>query len=65
MYYIGRPINGISLNGREYILDADDNVMKFKSKQDACDFLHANGATEEIIEAEGIEILDEDELPIE
>ena len=39
---IGRPINGISLNGDEYLLDSDNNVMKFDCIQAAKDFLLEN-----------------------
>jgi len=40
---VGRPINGISLNGDEFLLDEDDNVLQFHSKDDAYQFLRDNG----------------------
>ena len=44
-FIIGRPINGISLNGLEYVLDAPDgNVMEFESEAKAQEFCLNNGA---------------------
>ena len=40
---ISRAINGISLNGDEYLLDDDGEVMQFKNGEDALTFLNANG----------------------
>jgi len=40
---IGRPINGISLNGLEYLLDKDNKELEFKDKQAAKDYLRGNG----------------------
>lgn len=40
---IGRPINGISINGDEYLLDDDNNLMEFESKKAAQDFLKKHG----------------------
>ena len=39
---IGRPINGISINGLEYLMN-DDNTdyMMFKDKREAMDFLNS------------------------
>ena len=59
-YVIGRPINGICLNGREYVLDDNDKVLKFTTEEEAKKYLKDNGVTEEIIEDEGIEILNEE-----
>lgn len=36
---IGRPINGISINGLEYLLDCEDEVMIFDSEEDAKKYL--------------------------
>jgi len=35
MYMIARPINGISLNGNEFLLDKNGNEMTFKNKEEA------------------------------
>lgn len=44
MIIIGRPINGISLNGLEYLLTEDgDKEMEFKDKDSAKQFLRENG----------------------
>ena len=40
---IGRPVNGISLNGDEFLLDNEDNVMEFENKASAYTFLRENG----------------------
>ena len=39
MIAIGRPINGISLNGLEYVINDDGNIMTFKSELEAKTFL--------------------------
>lgn len=43
---IGRPINGISLNGLEYLLDDKDEPMEFKDKDEAKQYLRDNGYAE-------------------
>jgi hypothetical protein len=40
---VGRPINGISINGDELLLDNDNNIMEFTSKGEAYNFLRSNG----------------------
>jgi hypothetical protein len=40
---IGRPINGISLNGLEFLLDDKNEPMEFADKDKAKEFLKANG----------------------
>ena len=62
MYAIARPINGILLNGREYILDNDDNLMLFPSEQDAVNFLHSHGIDDVKMAACGIEVIPESEV---
>lgn len=47
---VGRPINGISLNGLEWLLDDEDEVMEFDSEEQATAFLQENGMTEEEME---------------
>ena len=55
-YVIGRPIEGITLNGNEYVLDDDGELMTFDSKEDALGFLKACGLTDDDIEEQGIAI---------
>ena len=55
-YAIGRPIEGIALNGNEYVLDEDGKLIIFGSEDDALGFLKANGFTENDIEEQGIVI---------
>lgn len=43
MITIGRPINGISLNGLEYLLDSKNVIMQFKDREEAKQFLRDNG----------------------
>lgn len=38
-YIIGRAINGITINGREFVLDENNEVMKFDSDDAARAFL--------------------------
>ena len=39
---IGRPINGISLNGLEYMLDEKGDYKLFNTKEEAKEFLNSN-----------------------
>ena len=38
-YAISRYINGISLNGREYVLDENNEVMLFETEKEAVRFV--------------------------
>ena len=38
---IGRPINGISLNGLEYLLNENGDYKEFNSKEEAKTFLNS------------------------
>jgi hypothetical protein len=40
---IGRPINGISINGLEYALDEHGKIKEFSDKKEAEQFLKDNG----------------------
>ena len=40
-YVIARPIEGISLNGNEYLLNDDDSVMEFEEKENCLEFIKA------------------------
>jgi hypothetical protein len=40
---IGRPVNGISINGLEYALDEHGKVKEFSDKKEAEQFLKDNG----------------------
>lgn len=42
MIGIYRAIGGISLNGREWVLDGDGDIMKFKTHEEAFNFLKRN-----------------------
>ncbi len=57
---IGRPINGISLNGLEYVLDNKGNEMLFRGRAATEKYLYKYGYTDEDIENEGIVFVDAD-----
>ena len=59
MIKIGRPINGISINGNEYLLDDDGKPMLFSHEKDARRFLMSHGYTEKDIEDDGIVFMEE------
>ena len=45
MVIIGRQINGISINGNEYILNDDGTMRTWENKDEACKFLMHIGET--------------------
>ena len=59
MFVIARPIEGISINGREFALDSNGRVLEFLNESDAKIFLKNNKVTNRMIKNEGIEIIDE------
>lgn len=38
-YLVARPINGIGVNGLEFLYDDEQELMQFETKDDAVDFL--------------------------
>lgn len=50
MVVIGRPINGVWINGLEYALDDDGSLRTWESRDTAETFLMVNGETKESIE---------------
>jgi len=56
-FVIGRAINGISINGREFVCDEKNEPMLFESYAAAETFLKENGIDNP--EEEGIDILEE------
>ena len=38
-YVIGRPINGISINGLEYLLDENGKIIKFNDRDDCIKYI--------------------------
>lgn len=57
-YVIKRPINGISINGDEYVCDESGSTMVFESEEKAKEFLKENGYDDDGMENEGIEIVE-------
>lgn len=51
-----RPINGISINGKECVLDKEGNEILFDTMGEAKEFLAKHGYTEFDIECQGIDI---------
>jgi hypothetical protein len=43
MIKIGRAIEGVSLNGIEWLLDEENDVMTFSDRENAKGFLKENG----------------------
>ena len=43
MFTVARPINGVHINGVEYLLDDDGNPRVFATQELAVLFLQANG----------------------
>lgn len=43
MIEVARAIGGISLNGKEWLLDENGNIMQFKNREIAYNFLKMNG----------------------
>jgi len=43
MITVGRPINGISINCDEFLLDGDNNLLEFCDKHAAYTYLRKNG----------------------
>jgi len=41
-YMIGKSVNGISLNGNEYLLDDNGDIMKFDNKDNCLNFIKEN-----------------------
>ena len=54
MLGIYRAIGGISLNGREWVLDDDGDIMKFKTHQDVAILANTNVKNETDMEDFGI-----------
>lgn len=60
MVVIGRPINGIGLNGHEFVLDENQEPMKFDCVETAEYFLYIHGYNKSRIELEGIDFIEEE-----
>lgn len=50
MIIVGRAINGISINGNEYLLDEKMDLKRFESVDKAKEFLKDMGISEEEME---------------
>lgn len=55
---ISRPINDISLNGREYVCNDKNEVMLFYAEVEALAYLSTQGYNKAGMEREGIEIVE-------
>jgi hypothetical protein len=54
MIKIGRPINGVTLNGLEHLLDENGHEMRFTDEAAASKFLKEKGYTDDMLENDGI-----------
>lgn len=59
MIFISRPINGISINGDEVLLDDNNELLFFEDETAAINWLHERGVTDK--EIEGFNFNNEDE----
>ena len=59
---IGRPINGITINGLEYVVNENGEPIKWATEKQARLFLEARGLSEDDIEAQGILFVEEKEV---
>ena len=59
MYYISRAINGICINGDEYLLDDNNEIIMFPTYEEALNFIGAT--SEEELEENYISINKEEE----
>lgn len=57
MIIIGRPVNGITINGLEYVLDDSGELMKFESCKNAYSWLRGKGYFDRDIVNEGIQLI--------
>ena len=55
-YIIERPINGITINGKEQLLDHNNNIIYFDTKQDAIDHMLNYGMTLAELKRSSLEI---------
>ena len=60
MIFVSRPINGISLNGDEVLLDDTNELLLFENETTAINWLRERGVTDE--EIEGFNFNDEEDL---
>ena len=56
MFCVTRPINGVPINGKEYLLNDDDTLMLFDTEEAARLFLQKNGFSEKDIQEAGLTI---------
>jgi|TARA_R100001086_G_scaffold181029_1_gene100693 hypothetical protein len=59
MWCIARHINGISINGDEYILDENNDLKTFENQEDALSFIGVEDIDE--LEGSGIFLVSEEE----
>ena len=59
MWCIARHINGLSINGDEYILDENNDLKTFENQEDALSFIGVESMDE--LEGSGIFLVSEEE----
>ena len=58
---IGRPIDGIPINGNEYVVDEHGIAILFENEEQARQYLYDHSFTDEFIEDCGIVFVEENE----
>ena len=58
MISIARSVNGVSINGSEYVINDNGDVLLFENENIARAFLHTHDYTDEDIVAEGIRFVE-------
>ena len=48
-YVIARLINGVSINGNEYLLDGNNKVLKFKTEKECVNYCRSVGLDESCV----------------
>ena len=48
-YAIARPINGVSINGNEYLLDDNNKILKFKTEKECVNYCRSVGLDESYV----------------
>ncbi len=46
-YVVSRAIEGVTINGKEYLIDENDKIMTFETEADAKAFMDDSGVTED------------------
>ena len=48
-YVIARPINGISINGNEYLMDSNNKILEFETRRECFEYCKSVGLDDSYI----------------